>query len=47
MPVINSDHSAVLIELNFDKSETKRGKEYWEFNTSLLSDPEVTNSIIV
>ena len=45
MLMVNSVHSAVSLELNLDKLETKRGKGYWKFNTSLLSDPEFTNSI--
>ena len=40
---IKSDHSAVIIKVNF--GQIKRGPGFWKFKASLLSDKEYTYSV--
>ena len=45
VPVSKTDHFSVTLKLLSDTPNQQRGKGYWKFNASLISDPEYTNKI--
>jgi hypothetical protein len=45
LPAMRTDHSAVILKLNLNTCEPQRGRGYWKFNSSLLSDVVYTNEM--
>ena len=43
LPGFNSDHSVIMIDVDFSKFV--KGKGFWKFNTSLIKDKEYTDLI--